>query len=114
MPVIALQIAPAEASSRPMNELRELRRTAGVNQKTFAALLDVSLETLRTWDSGRRRAPPDVLHRAREVAASRSRDTELLPLDQLSSELGVHERTLRAAARTGRLQVQFSSRSVFG
>jgi transcriptional regulator with XRE-family HTH domain len=42
------------------------------------------------------------------------RQHELLPLDQLARELGVHQRTLRAAARIGRLQVQFSIRSVFG
>jgi DNA-binding transcriptional regulator YiaG len=43
-----------------------------------------------------------------------ARNTELLSLDQLARELGVHQRTLRAAARTGRLQVTFSSRSAFG
>lgn len=43
-----------------------------------------------------------------------ARDTEPLPLDQLACELGVHQRTLRAAARTGRLEIEFSSRSVFG
>jgi hypothetical protein len=37
--------------------------------------------------------------------------TELL---SLAHELGVHQRTLRAAARTGRLQVTFSSQSAFG
>ena len=33
------------------------------------------------------------------------RDTELFSLDQLAHELGVHPRTLRAAARTGHLAV---------
>jgi DNA-binding transcriptional regulator YiaG len=32
----------------------------------------------------------------------------------LARELGVHERTLRAAARSGRLVVEFSPRSAFG
>lgn len=37
-----------------------------------------------------------------------------MPLDRLARELKVHIRTLQAAARTGRLEVQFSSKSVFG
>jgi DNA-binding transcriptional regulator YiaG len=36
------------------------------------------------------------------------------PLTELARELGVHVRTLQAAARTGRLQAHFSVRSVFG
>jgi ribosome-binding protein aMBF1 (putative translation factor) len=48
------------------------------------------------------------------VVADHARRTELLPLDQLATELGVHVRTLQAAARTGRLTVRFSTRSVFG
>ncbi len=43
-----------------------------------------------------------------------ARNTEPLSLDQLAFELGIHQRTLRAAARTGRLAVQFALRSVFG
>ena len=65
-------------------------------------------------DSGRRTVPRQVLQRAREVVADRPWQTEWLSLDELALELGVHQRTLRAAARTGRLTVWFSSRSVFG
>jgi len=97
-----------------MGELRDLRRAVGLKQEEFAALLAVPLETLRTWDSGRRSPPANILQRARKVVSDRPRDTELLSLDQLARELGVHQRTLRAAARTGRLDVQFSSKSVFG
>lgn len=97
-----------------MSELRDLRRAVDLKQEEFAALLAVPLETLRTWDSGRRPLPADILQRARKVVAARPRDTELLSLDQLARELGVHQRTLRAAARTGRLDVKFSSKSVFG
>jgi DNA-binding transcriptional regulator YiaG len=96
-----------------MYELRELRRSAGLTQREFADLLSVPLETLRTWDSGRRLAPPHVLQHAK-VAIEHARNTELLSLDHLASEFGVHERTLRAAARTGRLLVTFSQRSAFG
>jgi DNA-binding transcriptional regulator YiaG len=97
-----------------VNTLRELRRSIGLKQKEFALLLQVPLETLRTWDSGRRAVPPRVVAKAKRVVADRPRQTELLSLDVLARELGVHERTLRAAARSGRLVVEFSSRSAFG
>ena len=97
-----------------MSELRELRHRIALSQRGCAQLLCVSEETYRTWDSGRRSVPVAVLHRARRVVAERVRQTELLPLGQLAAELGVHVRTLQAAARTGRLGVTFSTRSVFG
>ena len=99
---------------RGMYELREMRRSAGLGQREFATLLSVPLETLRTWDSGRRAIPPPVLRRAVVAVAHRARRLELLSLAQLAKELGVHVRTLQAAARTGRLKAQFSVRSVFG
>lgn len=97
-----------------MNELREIRRSAGLGQREFASLLSVPLETLRTWDSGRRQVPVPMLHRATAAVAQDKRQRELLPLDQLARELHVHLRTLQAAARTGRLEAHFSVRSVFG
>jgi DNA-binding transcriptional regulator YiaG len=97
-----------------MSEMRDLRRAAGLTQREFAALLSVPLETLRTWDSGRRRVPLVVLRRARDRVAHHRRQEALLPLAALARELGVHVRTLQAAARTGRLQAHFSVRSVFG
>jgi ribosome-binding protein aMBF1 (putative translation factor) len=66
------------------------------------------------WDSGLRPTPPHLLQRATMAVTEHARNTELLSLDQLARELGVHQRTLRAAARTGRLRVTFSSRSAFG
>jgi DNA-binding transcriptional regulator YiaG len=97
-----------------MGELRELRRTVGLLQRELADLLCVPVNTLRMWDSGVRPVPPQVLHRAKEIVANRVSEAELLPLDRLAHELGVHLRTLQAAARSGRLAVQFSSESVFG
>ena len=97
-----------------MTRLRDLRRAADLSQREFAALIDVPLNTFRMWDSGLRPAPPHLLQRAALAVADHARNTELLSLDQLARELGVHQRTLRAAARTGRLQVTFSSRSAFG
>src|SRR5687768_2168040 len=97
-----------------MNELRDLRRATGLGQREFAAELAVALETFRTWDSGRRPVPAPLLRRARAVVTQHARRTEPLPLDRLACELKVHIRTLQAAARTGRLAAQFSSKSVFG
>lgn len=97
-----------------MNELRELRRAAGLSQRQLADLLDIPLNTFRMWDSGLRRPPAHSVTRIREALAAQSRRHELLPLARLARELGVHIRTLQAAARTGRLKTQFSARSVFG
>lgn len=97
-----------------MNELRELRRAAGLGQREFAALLSIPVETFRPLDSGRRVASAAVLQRARDAAAYQRRQHELLPLARLAGEFDVHIRTLQAAVRTGRLTAQFSVRSVFG
>ena len=97
-----------------MREIRALRQRIGLSQQECAALLDVPVETFHTWDSGRRAVPVDALHRARRAIAEYGRRTELLPLAQLAAELRVHVRTLQAAARTGRLDVQFYETSVFG
>jgi DNA-binding transcriptional regulator YiaG len=97
-----------------MNELRELRRAIGLGQREFAVLLAIPLETYRPWDSGRRVVSAAILQRAREAVVHHQRRHELLPLDQLARELHVHLRTLQAAARTGRLEAQFSVRSAFG
>jgi DNA-binding transcriptional regulator YiaG len=97
-----------------MTALRELRRTANLTQQAFAALIDVPLNTFRMWDSGLRPVPPPALLRSEEAATAHLRNAERLSLDQLAREFGVHERTLPAAARAGRLQVTFSSRSAFG
>jgi DNA-binding transcriptional regulator YiaG len=112
--VALLRPAQMASSAVAMYELRELRRSAGLRQREFADLLSVPLETLRTWDSGRRLVPSHVLHQAKVAVMEHARNTERLSLDHLACEFGVHDRTLRAAARTGRLPVTFSSRSAFG
>src|SRR5678815_263740 len=66
------------------------------------------------WDSGLRPPPVHIITRERETLAARARRDELLPLATPAHELGVHVRTLQAAARTGRLDTHFSTRSVFG
>jgi DNA-binding transcriptional regulator YiaG len=99
---------------RGVNELRELRRTIGLGQREFAALLSIPVETFRTWDSGRRAASVAVLQRAREAVTHHQRQHERLPLDQLAREFHLHVRTLQAAVRTGRLDAHFSVKSIFG
>ena len=91
-----------------------MRRTLGLGQREYAELLKVPLESLRAWDSGRRPVPSPIVRRARDLVTSHRDATEALPLAQLARELHVHVRTLQAAARSGRLETQFSVRSVFG
>ena len=92
--------------------LRECRIALGKSQAACAALLGVSPESYRTWDSGRRATPPQVMARARAIATHRD-DHELLPLPVLALLIGVHVKTLRAAARDGRLPVTFDTRTTF-
>ena len=97
-----------------VNELRELRRDAHVTQQELADLLKIPVNTFRMWDSGLRRPAAHIVAQARDALATRARRRQLLPLADLARELGVHVRTLQAAARTGRLETRFSVRSVFG
>ena len=75
-------------------------------------MLGVSPESYRTWDAGRRASPPQVMARARALATHRD-DHGLLPLPVLALLIGVHIKTLRAAARDGRLPVTYDTRTTF-
>jgi DNA-binding transcriptional regulator YiaG len=66
------------------------------------------------WDSGVRLTPDKILEQVRIAVAEAIRDKQPLSLPDLATELNVHVRTLQAAARTGRLEVEYSTRSVFG
>ena len=92
--------------------LRECRIALGQSQSSFAAMLGVSPESHRTWDSGRRATPPKILARARALATHRD-EQALLPLPVLALLIGVHVKTLRAAARDGRLPVTYDTRTTF-
>ena len=92
--------------------LRECRIALGKSQAAFAAMLGVSPESYRTWDAGRRVPPQKILARARALATHRD-DQELLPLPVLALLIGVHVKTLRAAARDGRLPVTYDTRTTF-
>ena len=92
--------------------LRECRIALGQSQAAFAAMLGVSAESYRTWDAGRRATPPQVMARARALATHRD-DDALLPLLVLALLIGVHVKTLRAAARDGRLPVTYDTKTTF-
>ena len=92
--------------------LRECRIAMGQSQAAFAAMLGVSPESYRTWDAGRRATPLTILARARALATHRD-DHALLPLPVLALLIGVHVKTLRAAARDGRLPVTYDTRTTF-
>ena len=66
----------------------------------------------RTWDSGRRSVPDACLDKARELAAIED-PRRLWSLQELANRLDVHVRTLRDAARSGRLEVTYENRVVF-
>ena len=92
--------------------LRECRIALGQSQAAFAAMLGSSPESYRTWDAGRRATPLKILTRARALATHRD-DHALLPLPVLALLIGVHVKTLRAAARDGRLPVTYDTRTTF-
>ena len=92
--------------------LREYRIALGKSQAAFATMLGVSPESYRTWDAGRRATPPTMLARARVLATHRD-DHAPLPLPVLALLIGVHVKTLRAAARDGRLPVTYDTRTTF-
>ena len=95
-----------------LRTLRECRLALGQSQAAFAAMLGVSPESYRTWDAGRRATPLKILARARALATHRD-DHALLPLPVLALLIGVHVKTLRAAARDGRLPVTYDTRTTF-
>ena len=92
--------------------LRACRIALGQSQSSFAAMLGASPESYRTWNAGRRATPPKILARARALATHRD-DHALLPLSVLALLIGVHVKTLRAAARDGRLAATYDTRTTF-
>lgn len=93
-------------------EIRDLRLRLRLSQPKFAALLGVSAESYRPWDSGRRAVPAPWLDKARQLAVAND-PCRLWSLQELATELGVHVRTLRDAARSGRLEVTYANHVVF-
>ena len=102
-----------EPSSATPSVLRSIRTRLNLSQAECAAALGVALETFRTWDSGRRTPPTAVVRRAEALTVKRPAH-QRLSLQLLANELHVHVRTLRAAARDGRLTATVSPRPFFG
>jgi DNA-binding transcriptional regulator YiaG len=98
---------------RSASPLRQIRTRLGLSQAECATALGVALETLRTWDSGRRPAPEAVVIQARTLTSKQPPHIRV-PLQVLADEFHLHVRTLRAAARDGQLAATFSRRSYFG
>ena len=92
--------------------LRDCRIALDQSQSAFAGMLGVSPESYRTWDAGRRATPSQVMARAQALATHRD-DHALLPLPMLALLIGVHVKTLRSAARDGRLPVTYDTRTTF-
>jgi hypothetical protein len=84
--VVALRRAARHRLS-VASPLRERPRSIEVSQEEFARLLAVPLETLRTWDSGRRVAPLDVQVRAARRSSSISANGNCSP-DALATGFG--------------------------
>ena len=103
---------PGQMRPAGPNEIRRLRWRLRLSQPQFARVLGASPETYRTWDAGRRAVPDALLGKARELAAVED-PRRLWSLQELAAELGVHVRTLRDAARSGRLDVTYENRVVF-
>ena len=95
------------------SEIRSIREALGATQGEFAARLGVPVETYRTWDAGRQMPAPEMLTRARLLARTRHLN-QPIGLDALGQLLGIHPRTLRHAARTGRLMVTYTTRTFCG
>src|SRR5262249_31892720 len=83
-----------------MSPCRQIRTRLGPSQAECATALGVALETLRTWDSGRRPAPEALVIQAQRLTAKRPPHSRV-PLQVLADEFHVHVRTLRAAAHDG-------------
>ena len=81
--------------------LRDCRIALGQSQAAFAAMLGVFHESYRTWDAGRRATPLKILARAKTLATHRD-DHALLPLPMLALLIGVHVKTRRWCADSGR------------
>jgi transcriptional regulator with XRE-family HTH domain len=95
-----------------VSPLRRYRLQLRLTQEAFAAHLNVPDETYRTWKSGRRAVPPPIITHCRRLVETEC--GQLLPLQLLGSEFGIHVRPLRKAAHDGRLTAKVSSRTAFG
>ena len=94
--------------------LRECRIALGQSQAAFAAMLGASSPS-RTGRGmpGGGRPPLKMLARARALVTHRDDQVAPCRLPVLALLIGVHVKTLRAAARDGRLPVTYDTRTTF-
>src|SRR5262245_42048551 len=92
---------------------REMRKQLNLSQVQCAGVLGVPVETFRAWDAGRRTAPQEMIQRFKALQVHDPAH-QLVPLRILAQEFHVNVRTLRAAARDGRLVATFGPRPFFG
>lgn len=93
--------------------LRYLRADLACTQIELARRLEVSLDTYRCWESGRRAIPSEVIERLSFLSGQEHSEMPMT-LPALAELLEVHVRTLRVAARDGRLAVTYAARNYFG
>jgi DNA-binding transcriptional regulator YiaG len=109
-----VDVMPRLAARPPLTPytLRQCREILQMTQIAFADQLGVSLETCRRWDADRRTPRHEILVMANALALRRN-PLALLQLGTLARLVGVHVRTLHAAAKDGRLRVTYDTRTTF-
>ena len=125
-PVPRQQRIGLQSPTKNIESFRECRRMLGMSQRHFASVLGLDVETCRVLDSGRREVPAAILARVRILAdqqaaretsvathAGRRTPEPALPLPELARLVGIHVRTLLAAARDGYLPVMYDTRTTF-
>lgn len=93
--------------------LRYLRVDLKWTQLELARRLDVPVDSYRCWEGGRRAIPAEVVERL-SLLTGQEHNESPITLRALAELLTVNVRTLRAAARDGRLAVTYGTRSCFG
>ena len=99
-------------SGRATRNLRACREALACSQAAFAPSLESPRTPIACGTPGRRPTPGRILDRAR-VLVTHQHDQQPLPLSILATMIGVHVRTLRNAARDGRLAVTYDTRTTF-
>ena len=96
--------------------LQLARRSAGLSQEALAELLDVSLDTLQGWESGRRRLPAtsiEALVEVRHELAAAGADHQVVAALEPALEADwLIGRTLEARGRAHPLAVLVTTRQV--
>jgi len=82
-------------------------------QLELSRRLDVPVETYRCWEDGRRAIPYEIVERLSVITGEEHHESPVT-LGALADVLAINVRTLRAAARDGRLAVIYGTRCSVG